>query len=105
MGAFGPEDTSVEQKLCYRRRASEGGCAGHHTLRSFWMNSLELPGAIYQPYAPHHNLRALMEARWLHTFSAEASSGVVLQVLRDYEEFVEPPPVEGTPAALLEFRL
>ncbi|CAK0805247.1 unnamed protein product, partial [Prorocentrum cordatum] len=102
--ASGAEGSSTEQRLCYRRRASEGGCAGQHTLRSFWLNSQRLPNASWQPHAPHQNLSAHLPARWLHTFGAGVPLETLLQVLRDYEEFVDPPSDGGTPSALLEFR-
>lgn len=103
--------------LCHHLR-SPHGCSDTQLLRALWKGAAATPGwaaAIHgagrirrgiedETYVPHNDLKASITSRWVHTFPAEANSDNVVQVLREYYEFVSPPVVSGVgQAALLDF--
>jgi len=96
---------------CFRKKASQGGCAGSHSLRAMYvaawqepgfMRTLDLPDltrrGFWPPdstarveeavYVPHNDVFSSFLSRWVQMFPGSPSLDEIVTYLRQFQEFL-----------------
>ncbi|CAK9114445.1 unnamed protein product, partial [Durusdinium trenchii] len=100
--------TTTGADACFRKKASQGGCAGPHSLRALYVaawqepgfqRTLELPdltrrgfwppdsidGAVY---VPHNDVFNSFLTRWVQMFPGSPTLDEIVNYLRQFQEFL-----------------
>jgi len=93
---------------CFRRKASQGGCAGPHSLRAMYVAASQQPGFMrtldlpdlgrrgFQPpdsiadavYVPHNDVFSSFLSRWVQMFPGSPTLDEIVNYLRQFQEFL-----------------
>eukprot|EP00435_Cladocopium_sp_Y103_P001665 s1173_g1.t1 len=105
-----PSSTTAAD-ACFRKKASQGGCAGSHSLRAMYvaawqepgfMRTLDLPDlarrGFWPPdstarmeeavYVPHNDVFSSFLSRWVQMFPGSPSLDEIVTYLRQFQEFL-----------------
>jgi len=105
-----PGETQAGAEGCFRRKVSQGGCAGSHSLRGLYVAAYQEPGwkrtldepdltrrGFWPPpdppideaiYVPHNDVFNSFLDRWVQMFQLSPSLDEIVTYLRQFQEFL-----------------
>ncbi|CAJ1410320.1 unnamed protein product [Effrenium voratum] len=105
-----PAAAQTSTDACFRKKASQGGCAGPHSLRAMYMTAWQVPGyqrtldlpdltrrGFWPPpdppieeavYVPHNDVFSSFLSRWVQMFPGSPSLAEIVNYLRQFQEFL-----------------